>query len=99
MPVSEKTVTKYLGTLIDNKLNWKQHIQYIKSKLAKGIGILTKIWHFAPKNILISLYYSFIESHINYNILNWSSTPTSNLEGIRMSIKKAIRVIAFENKY
>ena len=50
-------------------------------------------------NFLISLYYSFIESYINYNILNWSSTPTSNLEGIRKSIKKAIRVIAFENKY
>ena len=50
-------------------------------------------------NVLISLYYSFIESYINYNILNWSSTPTSNLEGIRKSIKKAIPVIAFENKY
>ena len=29
LPVSEKTVTKYLGTLMDNKLNWKQHIQMI----------------------------------------------------------------------
>ena len=27
--VSEKTVTKYLGTLIDSKLNWKQRIQII----------------------------------------------------------------------
>ena len=99
LPVTEKSATKYLGTLIDNKLNWKQHIQYIKSKLSKGIGILTKIRHFAPQNILISLYYSFIESYTNYNILNWSSTPTSNLESIRMNIKKAIRVITFENNY
>ena len=29
LPVSEKTVTKYLGILMDNKLNWKQHIQMI----------------------------------------------------------------------
>ena len=99
MPVTEKSATKYLGILIDNKLNWKQHIQYIKSKLSKGIGILTKIRHFAPQNVLISLYYSFIESYTNYNILNWSATPASNLESIRMSIKKAIRVITFENKY
>ena len=32
-------------------------------------------------------------------MLNWSSTPTSNLECIRLSIKKAVRIITFENKY
>ena len=32
-----------LGTLIDNKLTWKHHVQYIKSKLSKAIGILSKI--------------------------------------------------------
>ena len=46
---------------------------------------------------LINLYYQFIESYINYNILNWPSTLTSNLECIMK--KKAIRVITFENKY
>ena len=42
IPVQEKTVTKYLGTLIDNKLNWKQHIQYVKSKISRAIGIISK---------------------------------------------------------
>jgi len=26
---------KYLGVIIDNKLTWKSHITYIKSKIAK----------------------------------------------------------------
>ena len=30
---------KYLGIIIDHKLNWVQHITYIKNKIAKGIGI------------------------------------------------------------
>ena len=34
--------TKFLGVIIDSKLTWKSHINYIKSKVAKGIGILSK---------------------------------------------------------
>ena len=45
LPVSEKTVTKYLGTLMDNKLNWKQHIQMILKELAYW----QTIRHFAQK--------------------------------------------------
>ena len=28
IPVDEKDATKYLGTFIDNKLNWKTHIEH-----------------------------------------------------------------------
>ena len=44
-PITEKTVTKYLGTLIDNQLNWKHHIEYVRTKLSRAIGIISKmIW-------------------------------------------------------
>ena len=35
-------VTKFRGVLIDSKLNWKNHIDYICKKIAKCIGILLK---------------------------------------------------------
>ena len=35
--------TKFLGVIIDSKLNWSDHIRYIKNKISKSIGILTKI--------------------------------------------------------
>ena len=28
---------KYLGVIIDHKLNWVEHISYVKSKISKGI--------------------------------------------------------------
>ena len=34
--------TKLLGIIIDDKLNWANHISYIKNKIAKGMGILLK---------------------------------------------------------
>ena len=33
---------KYLGVIIDHKLNWIEHISYVKSKMSKGIGIMYK---------------------------------------------------------
>ena len=38
--VEETQSTKYLGTFIDNKLTWKVQIAHIKTKMAKGIGIV-----------------------------------------------------------
>ena len=97
--VEEKSSTKYLGTIIDNKLSWKAHIEYIRTKLSKSIGIISKVKHFATESVLLNLYYSFIQSHINYNLLNWSVTSDTNLNPIRMSVKKIIRIITFNNRY
>ena len=41
---------KFLGVIIDSKLNWSDHIAYIKNKISKSIGILTKIRRFLNKN-------------------------------------------------
>ena len=99
IPVEEKEYTKYLGTFIDNKLSWKVQIQHIKTQLARGIGLITKIRHYA-KDACLELFHSFVLSHINYNIVNWTCTNHSFLEPIEGKIKKAIRVISFsKTKY
>ena len=33
---------KYLGVIIDHKLNWIDHIAYVKNKISKDIGIIYK---------------------------------------------------------
>ena len=79
--------------MIDNKLNWKYHVEYIKTKLSKGLGLLSKIRHYVSKNTLKGLYYSFINSHVEYGLLNWSAAPSTILDDVRISMKKAIRLI------
>ena len=37
--------TKFLGVFIDEKLNWKNHISYIASKISRNLGILNKVKH------------------------------------------------------
>ena len=86
--LKEAITTKYLGVMIDNKLNWKHHVEYIKTKLSKGIGLLSKIRHYVPKTTLKGLFYSLVNSHIEYGLLNWSGAATTNLDDIRLKMKK-----------
>ena len=33
---------KYLGIIIDHKINWIDHIAYINNKISNGIGIMCR---------------------------------------------------------
>ena len=35
-------ITKFLGVLLDNKLNWKKIFDCVSRKLSRGIGMISK---------------------------------------------------------
>ena len=47
---------KFLGVLLDENLNWKEHIKYTENKTAKNLGILYKARPFLERNALLALY-------------------------------------------
>ena len=96
--ISEKEFTKYLGIFIDNKISWPQHIHHVNLKISKGIGILCKLRHLVSRHMLHSLYFTFIQPHIDYGLVNWGCASSTNLEATRKNIKKVIRIISFQNK-
>lgn len=97
--IKENNYAKYLGVLIDKNLTWNEHIQSINFKISKGNGILYKLRDFVSKQILRTLYYSFIQPYIDYGLLNWGSAPKSYLEIIRKNLNKTIRIMSFKGKY
>ena len=97
--LERKRVTKYLGVLIDDKLSWKDHIHSVNMKLRKGIGIISKLKDFVMQSTSRSLYFSFIHPYLDYNLLNWRSAPSSNMDCFRLSTKKAVRIILSKNKH
>ena len=50
--LKQETSSKYLGVLIDDKLNWKHHTNQLNTKISKSIGILYKLRHLVPKTPL-----------------------------------------------
>ena len=43
---------KYLGIIVDNKLNWLDHIIHVKAKISKRIGIMYRARKYQNKNSL-----------------------------------------------
>ena len=84
---------KYLGIHLDNKLQFKQHIKMLETKLSRLLGVLYKTKSFLLNHILKKLYYAFIHSHWTFGLLVWSLTPKSNLSKLQRIQNKAIRLL------
>ena len=97
--IERKTVTKFLGILIDENLSWTPHISYINSKISKNIGILYKSREILNTNLRKQLYFSFIHSYITYANIIWASTHQTKLLSLLRHQKHAIRVVHFANRF
>ena len=62
---------KYIGVIIDYKLNWTQHIAHVKNKVSKGISIMYRARSYLTKNSLKKLYFSYIYPYLTYCIEIW----------------------------
>ena len=86
--------TKFLGVIIDENLTCKHHIDAISKTISRNTGMLTKLKHFVPENILYSLYCTLILPYINYGVLIWGNTSKIYLDKIFKLQKWAIRTIS-----
>jgi len=69
---------KFLGVVIDNKLSWKLHINYIKTKISKSLAILNKAKDLLNQASLNMLYCSFILPYMTYCVEVWGNTYKTN---------------------
>ena len=63
--------TKFLGIIIDEKLNWDPHIKYLAHKLRSITGAICRIRHSIPADLYLKLYNALFESHLTYGISVW----------------------------
>ena len=87
--------TKFLGVVIDEHLLWYGHINIIKSKVSKCIGILGKARKFVNKATLLTLYYTFMFPYFSYCVEVWGGTSECYISILFKLQKKAIRMITF----
>ena len=57
---------KHLGILLDEKLNFKQHVDSAILKMNKGISVIKKLRHSLPRKSLLTIYKAFLRPLINY---------------------------------
>ena len=79
----------FLGITLNENLLLKNHTKMVGNKISRVIGVLFRLKHVFPKEILLTLYNISISSYINYGSLVWGMECTQ-MEGLQ---KKAIQLI------
>ena len=87
--VEEADQIKFLGLTIDRHLNFNDHIDSIKSRIARTTGIIFKLNKFLPDYILRSIYQSLITPVLNYGIEAWHSAPKYQTDKVYLSSEKS----------
>ena len=88
---------RFLGVIIDEKLTWDDHINYLESKLLSCIATIKRIREFIPKFHHKQLYHSIFLPHLIYGITSWGGACPSKLEKVFSLQKRCIRIL-FGNK-
>lgn len=64
---------KYLGVIVDQNLNWKQHIIFLNKKLRKTSYVLYHLNNCAPLTVTKQAYFSLAESYLRHGITAFGS--------------------------
>ena len=86
-------VTKFLGICIDDKLNWKHHINTVRSKLSKVAAIIYRASCIINQDGIYMLYCSLFLPYINYCSEIWGNTYATNVECITVIQKRVVRLV------
>ena len=89
-----KMHTKFLGLLIDEKLNWEQHLSNLFLRVKSRLGLLRKGKNLLTKHAKKILYYAQMHSIFQYGIVIWgpliSNTKLKKLQKLQ---NKCIQLI------
>ena len=89
--IERKRVARFLGVIINENLTWNDHTQSLKAKMSRYVGILFKLKKILPLSARKNIFYSFVQSYLNYCSLVWGVGPKSNIEPLFTEQKKAVR--------
>ena len=84
---------KFLGVFVDEKLTFKEHIEYVAKKLAIGIGFLYRGREVLNYKQLTLLHNTILLPHITYCNLIWGINYPTSINKLYILQKRAARVI------
>ena len=91
--------TKMLGVVIDEHISWKNHVEYLLSKVAPKLSLLYRLSFVLSRQSLSTLYISIIQSHIDYCLSVWGNCNATQLSAVQKIQNRAARIICRNFEY
>lgn len=84
---------KSLGVYFNEHLSWNKHVDTTIIKIAKVVGILSRLRYCLPQSVKKIIFQSLFSSVIGYCFLVWGTTTFSNVSKLHRLQKRALRII------
>ena len=97
--INRVTSTKYLGIILDDKLNWNDHIKLLNSKLIRYASSFKIIKNFVPERCKKQLYYAYINSILSYGIEVYGHTTQNNINKLQTTHNRILKTLFNKNWY
>ena len=91
--IARSSCQKFLGVQLDEKLNFKNHINSICQKVTQSTGILWKLSSTLPAPILYTIYNSIIYPHLIYAIEIWGKSSKVPFDRLNRKVLKAQQLV------
>lgn len=97
--IEQVSSIKYLGIVVDENCNWKEHISLVRVHMYKFLRKIYYLKFVCPISVLKSVYYALVNSKLQYGIVFWGGTYFSSVKSICIAQKKIIRQVFRVNRY
>ena len=78
--------------MLDYKLCWDQHVNYLFGKCNKGFGMIKRARYFLPTSCLLSLYNAFVYPYVQNGIELYGTAGVTYLHPLKIILKSCIYI-------
>ena len=92
------TCAKFLGTWIDDALNWNAQVKKLKAKLKSGLGMMRRANKYLSPKAKRTLYYGQVHSNLSYGISVWGTMISKRQAKELSNIQKKCVELIYDKK-
>lgn len=93
--INQVSISKYLGVVLDSRLDWQDQINILCNKLVKFIPLFYRIRKHLPFNLLRTLYFAFVYPILTYGIELFGYASDHLLNKLNVINNKLLRILQF----
>ena len=91
--LNRSSSVRYLGVFIDDKLNWKTHVESLEKKISTACALVCKLRYYVDQTCLLKYYYAHVYSHLQYAILAWGAVNKTTLNKLNVLHRRVVRLM------
>jgi len=91
--------SKYLGIILDEKLDWKEHIIELNKKLTKTVQAFKIVSRYLSNESKYKIFYAYFHSRVQYGSELYCTANTNAMKSVQIKQNRALKALFHKDFY